>query len=301
VIADVLRNGPTDGKQLNIVNLFLPDVPVGTSEVSVSLYSPPGYPWQYSGDSLILSGVNVSYPCDGRPDSGRVTEGLTALYTFQEGSEAVVQDISGVAPALDLTIDDETAVTWLAGGGLSVDAPTIIRSDGAATKIIDAFKASNEFTIEAWLQPENVTQDGPARIVSVSHDIYYRNFTLAQGLWGDQPSDVFDVRVSTNNPAGMPSLTTPPGAATTELTHVVYTRDTTDEWRIYVDGNEVTRDSRGGIRNLGIWNDTYPLILANERTGNRPWLGDYYLVALYDHALTDVEVHQNFFEGPGIP
>jgi hypothetical protein len=38
--------------------------------------------------------------------------------------------------------------------------------------------------------------------------------------------------------------------------------------------------------------------LGNEGTLNRPWLGEFYLVAIYDQALTVTEVNQNFLVGP---
>lgn len=50
--------GPTDGDLLNIVNLTLPRVPEGTSQVNITLRSP-----SIDGDSLVLSGVNVSFQC----------------------------------------------------------------------------------------------------------------------------------------------------------------------------------------------------------------------------------------------
>ncbi|MCA9070026.1 MAG: DUF1595 domain-containing protein, partial [Planctomycetaceae bacterium] len=45
------------------------------------------------------------------------------------------------------------------------------------------------------------------------------------------------------------------------------------------------------------WKDSYRLALANELTGDRPWEGTFYLVALYRRALTPQEVEQNFKAG----
>jgi len=58
VTKSVTELGPTDGAGLNVVDLTLPGVLVGTSRVSVTLRSPAG-----DGDSLVLVGLNVSYPC----------------------------------------------------------------------------------------------------------------------------------------------------------------------------------------------------------------------------------------------
>lgn len=107
----------------------------------------------------------------------RVTEGLQVLYMFEEGGGTTIDDDSGVGTPLDLTIADENAVSW-GTNYLSIDSATIASSGVAATKVIGAAKASNEITIEAWLKPANTTQDGPARVISLSEDYYNRNFTV---------------------------------------------------------------------------------------------------------------------------
>jgi hypothetical protein len=227
----------------------------------------------------------------------RVTAGLQVLYTFEEGQGTVVHDVSGVGSAMDLNIASAAAVTWVAGG-LSVDSPTTITSPGAASKVIGACMASNEITIEGWVKPANVTQDGPARIVTLSADTYNRNFTLGQGLWGTQPKKLFDGRLRTTavSDNGQPSVSTAVGTATVALTHVVYTRTAAGAVTIYVNDVQQGSGTIGG--NLSNWNTGYRLGLANELTGDRPWSGELYLVAVYDRALSAAEVTQNFVAGP---
>jgi hypothetical protein len=226
-----------------------------------------------------------------------VTENLQALYTFQEESGATVHDVSGVGAPLDLEIGDTGAVSWLSGGGLAVEASTLIASDGAATRIIDASQATDELTIEAWVRPANVTQDGPARLVTLSSNSKMRNFTLGQGLWGNKPSDVWDVRLRTTATSknGVPSVSTPAGLLTTELIHVVYARAADGVVRIYVDGVEVANAIVAG--DLDNWAGNHRLGLANELTQDQPWLGELYLVAIYNRALTPDEVSQNYDAG----
>ena len=230
------------------------------------------------------------------PIGGRVTEGLQVLYDFAEGSGTTVHDVSGVGSPLNLTIDEATSVRWLPSA-LAVDVPTMIVSATPATKIINAVRASNAITIEAWITPASITQSGPARIVSLSYDLYNRDFTLGQGLWGTLPTTVFDVRLrtTTTNLSGQPSLTSPAGTAHTALTHVVYTRNASGAARLYLDGVLITSATVGG--NLSNWNTAYPLLLANELTGNRPWLGTLHLVAVYGTALDADQVLQNFSVG----
>ena len=228
----------------------------------------------------------------------RVTDGQQVLYTFHEGSGTVVNDVSGVGIPLNLTIAEESVISWLPISGLSINSPTIIDSTVAATKVIDACMVTNEITIEAWVKPANTSQDGPARIVTLSKDIYNRNFTLAQGLWDDKPTDVYDARLrtTTTDSNGRPSLTSPVGSLTTDLTHVVYTRNSSSTATIYIDGSADTNKTVGG--NFSNWKDSYLLALGNELTNDRPWLGELHLVAIFDRALTQAEIKQNFAAGP---
>ena len=45
-------------------------------------------------------------------------------------------DVSGVGSPLDLTVADPDNVSWIAGGGLSIDSATFVESAGSATKFI---------------------------------------------------------------------------------------------------------------------------------------------------------------------
>jgi PKD repeat protein len=227
----------------------------------------------------------------------RVTDGQVVLYTFEEGSGTTVSDVSGVGMPLDLSVDNAAAVSWVAGG-LVINGPTIVASAGPATKVIDGSQASNELTIEAWVKPASTTQMGTVRIVTLSSDRGHRNFTLEQGLWGDQPSDRYAVRLrtTTSSDNGRPTLNTPHGSLTTDLTHVVYTRDASGEARIYVNGVERASGTVGG--DFSNWDGNYRLALANELTEDRPWLGEFHLVAIYNRALSQAEVSQNLAAGP---
>lgn len=45
---------------------------------------------------------------------------------------------------------------------------------------------------------------------------------------------------------------------------------------------------------LQSWNPDYPLVIGNEATLTRPWLGKIFVIALYDRALEREEVEQQF-------
>ncbi|MEW5956352.1 MAG: PKD domain-containing protein [Chloroflexota bacterium] len=222
----------------------------------------------------------------------RVTAGQQVLYTFEEGSGVTVHDVSGVGAPLDLTLADPANAAWVPGG-LVLSASTVLSSATAAGKVIDAARASNELSLEAWVKPANAAQSGPARIVSVSTDTSNRNLTLGQ------EGDLYNMRLrttATNNNGSDLTLSTPGGSLTALLSHVVYSRDASGLARFYLDGVEVASTTIGG--DLSNWNSGYPLLLANERTGDRPWLGELHLAAIYDRALSPAEVQHNFEAGP---
>jgi hypothetical protein len=230
-------------------------------------------------------------------DNQQQSTGLQALYTFAEGSGSVVHDVSGVGAPLDLTIADSEHVSW-GDSSLTINSATRIMSSGSASKLITSAQDSNALTLEAWVQPANTTQDGPARIVTISQDANTRNLTLGQGRWGDQPTTTYDVRLRTTerNENGRPSLTTPTGTVSSDLSHVVYTRDSSGTAHIYVDGQQVASGNvDGSLRN---WDSNYRLALGNEIQDSRPWLGTLHLVAIYNRALSSSEVRQHFAAGP---
>ncbi len=219
----------------------------------------------------------------------RVNSNLQVLYTFNEGSGTTVQDVSGVGTPINLTIGSAAAVTWLPGA-LSIDSATFLQSAGAATKVITASQASNEITMEAWVAAGNLTQSGPATLLSVAQASNKRNFTLGQitSTWEGR------LRTSSTNATGT-GLTTPAGSATLNLAHVVYTRTSAGAVRMYVNGTQVSTATLTG--SFSAWVNNYKLGIGNEFGGGRPWIGDLHLMAVYSRALTGTEVRQNFLAG----
>ena len=221
-------------------------------------------------------------------DNSRVDAGLLALYDFNEGSGDTVFDISGVGTALNLEIDNLTGISW-GDGVLNVNAPSLIASNQTADKIIDGVTATQEITLEAWIIPENRSQNGPARIATLSSNIANRNFTLGQA------GDDYNVRLRTtstgNNGVGT-TVSSEGGLLETELTHVVYTRESDGDAFLYVNNELVASENISG--DLSNWDETYRLGLGNELDGNRPWLGSFDLFAVYNQAFDAAEVEQNF-------
>jgi hypothetical protein len=90
----------------------------------------------------------------------------------------------------------------------------------------------------------------------------------------------------------MPSFSAPAGSLVTEKTHIIFTRKSGGLVRIYINGVIVAESSIMG--DLSTWNPRFPLLLGNETTGEYPWLGKVFLVAVYDRFLTNADARQNF-------
>ncbi len=221
----------------------------------------------------------------------RVISGLQVLYDFSEDNGNVVRDHSEVGVAIDLKIADTKAMRRV-NGGLQILKPTIIQTDQPPTRLISAVRRTGEISVEAWVQPKDTTQKGPARVVTISKDSGARNFTLGQD------GDKFEVRLRTTETSsnGVPSLLSPGKTAKTQLTHVTYTHAKNGKTRIYVNGKQTAEKQIGG--NTSRWDESYRLSLVNELSKDRPWLGTVRLVAIYSRALSAPEVTQNFMAGP---
>ncbi|MCA9708170.1 MAG: LamG domain-containing protein [Myxococcales bacterium] len=228
------------------------------------------------------------------PPVERVTEGLLALYLFDEGEGTTVHDVSGVGSALDLTIEGPS-FGWV-GDGLRIE-DAIARTGVPASKIINGCEATEEVTIEAWVTPLAADMEGPARIVTLSVDSTLRNFTLGQGVF-QMPSPIYVGRLRTSDGTGsdngVPQLTTGPLAAPV-LTHLVYLRSIEGYDRLYVDGQLEAEGVRTG--DFSTWSLGDELACGNELSLDRPWAGTLHLVAIYGRALTEAELGQNIDAG----
>lgn len=230
------------------------------------------------------------------PDGVRVTTGLQVLYDFSSGWGNTVADTSGQGDPLNLTIAKTSAVKW-GDGGLTILAPTTLSTSQPALKVIAACKKRDEITLEAWVRPATIDQFGPARIVGISEDWTSRNVTLGQGLKDGEPTELFNVRMrtSTSSENGIPSVSSPDGSLTPQLTHVVFTRTAAGRAILYLNGQERAVDTLRG--NLNSWDPNMKLYLASEAAGGSPWLGFYRLAAIYDRALLPEEVVHNYEAG----
>ncbi|HFD80686.1 MAG TPA: LamG domain-containing protein [Gammaproteobacteria bacterium] len=236
-------------------------------------------------DGIIASGGN------------RYEANVIALYEFKTGSGNIALDTSNVAPDLNLTLSGD--YEWVGGWGIRFNsgAAKAQGSTVASKKLHDLITATGEYSIEAWVAPANVTQEGPARIVSYSGGVNARNFTLGQTKYNYD----FMQRSSTADANGEPALSTADADEDLQasLQHVVLTFDPINGRRIYVNG--VFTDDMDPVTpgNLNDWDDGFALVLGNEVSGNRLWKGAVRMLAIHNRALTPEQIRQNFEVGVG--
>lgn len=79
------------------------------------------------------------------------------------------------------------------------------------------------------------------------------------------------------------------------LQHIVVTYDFLEQ-RVYINGTMQARAKIPGGRFTN-WDPSYYLVLGNEATGDRPWLGKIFFLAIYSRPLAEKEIHQNYLAG----
>lgn len=234
---------------------------------------------------------------DGVVASGgsRYESDVIALYEFKSGTGNVAIDSSGVEPALHLTLSGN--VNWVGGWGIEIVSGRAQGSTTASKKLSDLIKATGEYSVEAWVAPANVVQEGPARIVSYSAGTGARNFTLGQTQYNYD----FLQRSSTTDGNGEPALSTADADEDLQATlqHVVVTFDPINGRRIYVNGVFTDDVDPVAPGNLTEWDDTFALVLGNEVSGDRQWAGQIRMLAIHNRALTQEQIVQNFDVGVG--
>lgn len=226
---------------------------------------------------------------------GRFESNLIAKWEFKTGTGNTAFDTSGVEPAINLTLSGQ--YDWVGGYGIRLTNGKAQGSTTSSKKIHDLIIATGEFAIEAWVAPANVSQEGPARIVSYSGGRDRRNFTLGQTLYNYDVllrSDMHDVN-------GMPMLSTADADEDLQaaLQHVVINFSPLSGRQIYVNGQftDDIDEQIGAV--LSEWDDSFAFVLGNEASGDRPWTGTIRMVAMHNRVLDEGQISKNFDAGIG--
>ena len=244
---------------------------------------------------LVLSKALTLY--DGVVSSGgtRVETGLIAKFEFKTGTGTVAYDSSGVQPGLDLNLSGN--VTWVGGWGVQVASGGKLQgTTTGSAKLHDMILNTGEFSVEAWVAPDNVTATN-AYIVSYSGGDAARNITLGQTMYNYD----FSLRSTTTNANGQPQLSTPNANQVLQATlqHVVLTYDPVNGRQIYVNGGLVASGDPQKGGSLSQWDNTFALVIGNEVSGTKPWSGVVKMVAVYNRAMSASDITTNFNAGIG--
>jgi hypothetical protein len=228
--------------------------------------------------------------------------GAIVLYTFTELVDGTtVKDVSGMNPEIDLVIQGEVAKLPDRNGIeiTNTDNSFIngLRSTEAPAGLAAAIQNSNQMTVEFWGLPPDTLQDD-ARVVSYSLDGGNRNFSLMLEYGR------IEIRIRTditgNNGYWQPyfMIYDEIPEYPSEPMHIVWTWSDGSEV-VYYNGAPVgEREDRGSI--IDSWDNTYNLMIGVEDNNNasrRQYIGDVYMVAIYDLALSAEDVEANYDAG----
>ena len=239
-------------------------------------------------DGLVASG-----------DAPRNDSGIIALYQFKAGIGNVISDTSGVTPPLNLRLegDEGSDFKWVGGWGIEFLGGYARADTGDSQKLRDRIVASGQYSFEAWLlstSADQGTAGDPARIITYSVGEDRRNFTFGQA----EHYYEYMHRSSNTDANGEPSLITGDENHHAALQHMVITFDSADgRKKVYVNG-EVTDDvtTPGSLVD---WDDSFALMFGAEAGGSSQWQGKLRLVAIYDRAMSEAQIQQNFEAGVG--
>jgi len=247
-------------------------------------------------DPQLVTSKALSLPDGIVASSGsRYEQNVIALYQFKAGQGNTAYDTSGVNPGMHLTLSG--GVGWVGGWGIDIGSGKAQAPTTTSKKLYDRITASGEYSIETWVVPANVSQEGPARIISYSASTTQRNFTLGQTQYNYD----FLQRSNNTDANGEPQLSTADADEDLQATlqHVVATYDPVNGRRLYINGvftDDVDPVTPG---NLFDWDDSYAFVLGNEVSGDRQWQGKLRLVAIHNRALTQAQIQQNYQAGVG--
>jgi VanZ family protein len=193
---------------------------------------------------------------------------------------------------LPFGVEEEGAIRLTGTNGIEFVGVSSIRSPSPIHRLYTDLVSGTGFTLEAWVLIKNHHQKGPARIVSYAKDPGFKNFTLGQ----ERESLVVRLRTTETGSIGrFPELVVPGIFNTSDVQHILVTYDFTER-RIYVNGQARVREQGPGGKFTN-WNPSYDLVFGNEVTGDRPWQGELYLVAIYNRVLSEDEVRKNYMAG----
>jgi len=247
-----------------------------------------------SASQIYLTSGAVNLFQDGVVASGggRYEADQIALYTFKVGTGNTVLDVSGVSPAMNLTLSgaEGTDYDWMSNWGIQFNTKNAkaqaLTSDSAKLQQMIGV-LGQAYTIEAWVAPANTTQNMSSIVTYDGGGSSGVNFSLNQNATSYE---------AVNHDNALLSAT---DVLTATLQHVVLTYSPTSGRNIYINGNKTPVASDNTTENLGNWGTDFALVLGNNLANSMPWQGQIRMLAIHNAALTPDEVNQNYAAGVG--
>lgn len=156
----------------------------------------------------------------------------------------------------------------------------------ADSALLETCRRSGQLTIEAVIEPDDLKQNGPARIVTFSSNSGERNFTLGQ----QDDRLIFRLRTPITGLNGVQPEVSLCHVAAGRPQHVAVTYRP-GEMLAYLNGKQVYHggDVEGDFSN---WSPHH-LLLGDEWDGARDWRGALEGVAIFSRALTAEEIRRD--------
>ena len=163
------------------------------------------------------------------------------------------------------------------GFGLQLDgSDEALRAVASPGDLVRSISAAQAFTVEAWIRPADLDQEGPSRIVSLSTGTGRSDVDLHLGLDRSQLS----LRMRT----ACGQLWFLAGQLHERAAHLAATFDH-GRLAVFVDGSRVaTADLEDA--DLSSWDPSYDLVIGNETTLDRGYRGAVASIAFYREALS---------------
>ena len=189
--------------------------------------------------------------------------------------------------------EEKNDVHWFeSSNGIEFGRKGQVLSSSSTRNLCGRLLAGTGFSLEVWAAAQNALQSGPARIVSYSLNPSLRNFTLGQS----KKNMIIRLRTTKTNLNGTkPHLVVDNVFDSSDPKHIVVNYDFSQQ-NVYINGERRARkEIPGGI--FSNWDPSYHLVLGNEATGQRPWRGKIFFVAIYNRVLDKQEIRQNYRAG----
>ena len=265
----------------------------GLSPEQQYLYTVLAYtqtPYDEKGSSLTVQTLSLS-------EEQREFSNLVAYYNFQYVQNNQIPDLSGYEDPLNLQISEPVSSVKSEKGAINILYPAHVKSVEPASKIVNACKQSNEVSIELWV---NSTDNSftPSTIISLANDSSDIGFEIQQDIQGNSESPYYKVLLQTKSTFsnGLPALQQSVPHRGNSLNHVVFTHNNNGDDYIYVNGELVGQGFK--FPSLNTWKDNFYLTLADNGTSQQPFIGSIYLCAIYNNALSEDQVVNNYLAGP---